>query len=226
MTKAALSNELNVFCGLVCNMIKRLSIRKLSSCFVPYFLTQEMGQQRLQCCENDLHIFETVGDCLLDNVITEDETLLSLYLPEDRCSSQEFKFLGEHGSRKLRSGTSHRRTPSYSLIHIDFVDPVVKINASYYSNLEAEAKRKRRKPRGKQLHFLHNNALSTLLNLPLGKSIQFQWSRSLTHPIALHLKRRLGGHRLVNDEGLHDTSLNLQLPQFYKTTFQYWCKCV
>ena len=51
--------------------MKHLDILKLCSRFVPYFLIQEMCQRWLQCCKNNLHIFETVGDSLLDNVITQ-----------------------------------------------------------------------------------------------------------------------------------------------------------
>ena len=58
-----------------------------------------MLQNRLSCCEANLHINGTVRDIFLDNIITQDETPLSLYIPQSkRVSGMEISnvvcFLG------------------------------------------------------------------------------------------------------------------------------------
>ena len=100
------------------------------------FLTSEMCDRRLQCCNQVTDLHQSLGDSLLHNIITEDETPLPLYLPEDRRFSKEFKWPGESATRKLWSGTSHRRClmltifwNSCGVVHVDFADRH-KVNAS------------------------------------------------------------------------------------------------
>ena len=65
--------------GSVFNIMKNYRIKKLCSRFVPYFLSREMCDQRMQCCEQNLCLYEKLGDSyLLHNLINEDETPLSL----------------------------------------------------------------------------------------------------------------------------------------------------
>ena len=80
-------------------MLGSLGIRKFCSRFVPYFLSAEMCEKRLLCCRDNIRIYEELGDQMLDNIVTEDETPLSLYVPEDRRSSKEWKLPGEVSSR-------------------------------------------------------------------------------------------------------------------------------
>ena len=107
ITTRKLSEILNVSKGSVGTILSDFGIRKLASRFVPCFLTMEMCQNRLECCSANLRLFDEHGDNFLKNIITEDETPLSLYLPESKRESAEWKFPGESVSKKLRSGTSH-----------------------------------------------------------------------------------------------------------------------
>ena len=158
ITKDELAVRLNVSKGTVFNIMKSNRIRKLCSRCVPYFLSREMCDQRMQCCQQNLTLYEEVGDSLLKNLITEDETPLSLYLPEDRRSSQEYKFPGETATRKLRSGTIHRRGlmlvifwDCQGVVLRDFVDRDTKLNANYCATKIREVRKCRRKPRGQCL---------------------------------------------------------------------------
>lgn len=76
---------------------------------MPNCLTAEMCERRLQCYQDNLEIFEKHGENFLRNIITEDETPLSLYVPESKRESKEWRFPIEGCLKKLRTGTSHRR---------------------------------------------------------------------------------------------------------------------
>ena len=110
ITKNLLAERLNVSYGSTHSMLEQLGIRKLCSRFVPRFLSAEMMDARLECCRHLLELYDRLGDNLLKNIITQDETPLSLYMPDDRRASKEWKFQGESASIKLRSGTSHGRS--------------------------------------------------------------------------------------------------------------------
>ena len=138
-----LATYLNISVGSVHAKLKALGIKKLCSRFVPRFLTWEMMQNRLESCQNNLKIWEQHGDKFLHNIITEIETPLSMYLPESKRDSVEWKLPGEKPSLKyMRSGTSHGRTWMLSIfwdangvVSMDFADKHTTINAKYYSDL-------------------------------------------------------------------------------------------
>lgn len=160
-----LSQRLNISRGSVHNILKEIGIRKLCSRFVPRFLTGEMCERRLTCCESNLHLFAEHGINFLKNIITEDETPVSLYVPESRRDSAEWRLPCESAPRKLRSGTSHRREAMLTvfwdrqgILKVDFLDKGNTMNGAYYSQLVREVRKLRRKPRGFPLWFLHDNA--------------------------------------------------------------------
>lgn len=251
ITKQELAVRLNVSYGTVFNLMKQLGIRKLCSRFVPYFLTHEMCQRRKECCEINLKTLEEVGQHMLHNIITEDETPLSLYLPDDRRTSKEFKFPGETATRKLRTGTSHRRSmmltvfwDAHGVVLIDFADKSIKINAQYYSNLLAESRKKRRKPRGQQMFFLHDNAPIHTAEVTK-QTIHATDFSLLPHPpyspdlapsdfyLFRALKKHLRGKRFESQNALKECTMEFfdsQQPQFYECAFQQlverWRKCV
>ena len=84
-----LSKELNVSVGKCHELLKDLGVRKLCSRFVPYFLTGEMCERRMLACQRNLEIFNQTGQAFLEHIVTEDETLLSLYIPESKRTSAE-----------------------------------------------------------------------------------------------------------------------------------------
>ena len=132
ITKNLLAEPLNVSYGSTHSMLEQLGIRKLCSRFVPRFLSA-MIHVRLEFCRHNLELYDRLGDNLLKNIITQDDTLLSLY-------------------RKLRSGTSHGRSMMLSvfwevngLLLIDFASREVKLNGEYYAQLVQQVCKTRRK---------------------------------------------------------------------------------
>lgn len=165
ITTKELQNKLNVSHGKVCELLKNLGIRKLSSRFVPHFLTGEMCEARMACCQQNLDLWRQHGHKFLWNIVTVDETPLSLYLPESKRESLEWRFPHEKAPLKMRSGTAHRRClmltvfwDSKGLIKIDFAEKDVKLDSAYYASLIAETRSLRRKPRGSPLWLLQDNA--------------------------------------------------------------------
>lgn len=165
ITTRMLATRLNISKGAVDVRLKSFGIRKLCSRFVPRFLTREMMEGRLHCCKNNLLLWEQHGETFLANLITEDETPLSIYLPESKRDSTEWKFPGEKPTLKMRTGASHGRSMMLStfwdhkgIILNDFADKDITINAQYYSQLVATARKNRRKQKNTPIWFLHDNA--------------------------------------------------------------------
>ena len=80
ITTRELIVRLNVSKGTLHDMLHDLGLRKLCSRFVPRFLTAEMQQMRRQCAKKNLEIFDELGCAFIYNIVTKDETPLSLYL--------------------------------------------------------------------------------------------------------------------------------------------------
>ena len=157
--------SVSVSVGTCHTLLRELGVRKLCSRFVPKFLTSELQERRRQACYENLHLLEELGETLLNNIITEDETPLSHYIPESKRDSAEWKFPDEKASRKLRSGTSRGRCLMLSvfwdvngIILVDFVESGKTLNSSYYNQLLALARSYRRKSRNCDLWLLHDNA--------------------------------------------------------------------
>jgi len=97
ITIRELTARINVSKGTLHTLLTNLSIRKLCSRYVSRFLAAGMQHRRMQCCRE---ILSSVGDSFLDNIKTMDVTPLSLYVPESRRESNEWKLQGETCSRK------------------------------------------------------------------------------------------------------------------------------
>jgi histone-lysine N-methyltransferase SETMAR len=165
ITIKELEKKLNVSNGKVREILKDLGIRKLASRFVPHFLTGEMCEARLECCQHNMDLWRDQGHRFLSNIVTVDETPLSLYLPESKRESAEWRLPHEKAPMKMRPGTSHRRClmltvfwDCQGLIKIDFADKNVKMDSTYYAALITETKSLRRKPRKSSLWLLQDNA--------------------------------------------------------------------
>ena len=105
-------------------------------------------------------LFEELGEAFLSNIVTEDETPLSLYIPETKQQSASWTFPGEKLAVKLRSGTSHKNCLMLTIfwdkkgpIKGDFAGSKQRINSEYYP-----VRSLRRKPRNQQMWLLHDNA--------------------------------------------------------------------
>lgn len=165
LTIKELAKKLNIGVRKTQETLASLGIRKLSSRFVPRFLSAEMCEERLECCELNLDLWKEHGKQFLWNIVTVDETPLSLYLPETKRDSLEWRLKGETAPRKMRSGTSHRRALMLTIfwdckgpIKVDYADKNTRINSEYYCDLIAETRSLRRKPRGLPLWLLQDNA--------------------------------------------------------------------
>ncbi len=251
ITVSHLADKLNVSVGHCHNMMRDLGIRKLCSRFVPYFISEELCNRRKTCCLANLQTHGQYGDLLLKNLVTEDETPLSLYVPESKRSSAEWKLPEESASKKLRSSTVHRRCMMLSvfwdyhgLIKVDFADSSTKINAEYYTALLNEARRLRRKPRGTPLFFLHDNAPIHTANLTV-QAVTGCGFTQLQHPpyspdlapsdfwLFKYLKKHLAGRRFTTREEVAQEVQSFfanQEPKFYADAFlelvRRWEKCV
>ena len=251
ITTKMLCDSLNVSTGSLDSLIRSMGLRKLSSRFVPRFLTSEMCENRLSSCQANLMTLEQVGDIFLQNIVTVDETPLSLYLPDTKQESKEWKFPGETSTKKLRASTCHRKSlmltvfwDFHGVVSIDFADNDVKINSCYYVEQVKKARKSRRKSRKCNLYFLQDNA-------PIHKSafstseIEKVGFHSLPHPpylpdlapsdfyLFLHLKKHLRGRHFTSKEELREVVqefLENQPSIFYENAFlelvRRWKKCV
>ena len=157
-TQQEIANCLNV-----CKMMAEMGIRKLCSRFVPRFLTAEMKQARRAACDQNLELFVHSSRAQMQNIITMDETPLSLYTPESKRESAEWKLPGEKASRKLKCASETLKSLMLSvfwsrdrIVQLDFTDQ--NINSEYYCGLLDAVKAKRRKPRNDFLWLHHDNA--------------------------------------------------------------------
>lgn len=251
ITKDLLAQRLNVSYGSIHSMLQQLGIRKLCSRFVPHFLSAEMMDTRLECCRHNLALHDRLGDNLLKNIITQDESPLSLFIPDDRRASQEWKFPGERASRKLRSGTSHRRAMMLSvfwdvngLLLIDFAPREVKLNGEYYAQLVQKVRTTRRKPYRQELYYLHDNAPIHTSGVAQ-EAIADTGLVQLRHPpyspdlapsdfwLFKHLKTHLKGKRYADNDELREAVTNFfssKQVDFFKKAFDElivrWRKCV
>lgn len=220
ITIRELSTRVNVSLDSCHRILKSLGVRKLSSRFVPRFLTREMMDRRLDCCEAFSNLLQEHGDDFKFNILTEDETALNLYLPESRRESKEWKFPDEKPTKMLRSGQSHGRCfmltlfwDSKGVVLMDFADRDVKINAEYYIKLLEQVRRTRRKPRNLPYWILHDNA--PIHSAGRTKcSMQELGFETLMHPpyspdlapsdffLFRHLKKHLRGQRFQTKDAL------------------------
>ena len=205
----------------------------------------------MESCQNNLALYEQHGETLLANLITEDETPLSMYLPETKGESAEWKLPGENPSLKMRTGTSHRRAMMLSvfwdqkgIIHTDFVDNGVKINSAYYSQLVATTRHKRRKQRKTPLWFLQDNAPVHTAGVSRA-TIEAAGLTLVDHPpyspdlaptdfwLFRHLKKHLRAKTFQSNDDLRvtvETFFDDSPQDFFKRAFDElvarWQKCV
>ena len=251
ITLSELSNHLCISKGSTHIILKDLGIRKLSSRFVPRFLTAEMRECRLECSVANMQIFEEHGEKFLDNIITEDETPISLYIPESRRDSAEWKLPHETATRKLRTGTAPKRAAMMTvfwsrrgIIKVDFLDKKKTMNGAYYSELVTEVRKLRRKTSGIPLWLLHDNAPIHTCHV-VNKQIEKTGFILMQHPpyspdlapsdfaLFSRLKRALKGHQFESESEMKSAVMDFlqNLPaDFFKNAFleliSRWQKCI
>ncbi len=251
ITTRMLSTRLNISVGTVHARLKSFGLRKLCSRFVPRFLTGEMMENRLESCKNNLLLWKKHGESFLENLITEDETPLSMYLPETKRESAEWKFPNEKPSLKMRTGSTHGRAMMLStfwdhkgIILNDFADKGVRITSVYYSQLVETARHQRRKTKKVPLWFLQDNAPVHTAGVSRS-TIEAAGLTLVDHPpyspdlapsdfwLFRHLKKYLRGKTFATKEDLKAAVQNFFAecpPDFYKNAFfelvSRWQKCV
>jgi len=251
ITTRELTSRLNVSKGTLQTLLSTSGIRKLCSRFVPRLLTADMQARRLQCCRLNLQTLEHVGEGMLHNIITMDETPLSLYIPDSKRESQEWKLPGETSSKKMRASTSHKKALMLSIfwdangvILMDFAESAVRINSDYYVNLVQQARKLRRKSRMCDLYYLHDNAPIHTSGLSTAV-IQGCSLTVLPHPpyspdlapsdfyLFNHLKRALRGRHFSSKEDLQKAVMDFideKSSKFFENAFSQlalrWQKCV
>lgn len=249
ITTRALSDSLNVSKGTIYALMKDLGIRKLCSRFVPHFLTEEMMRNRLTCCEGNLSLLSHLGNDFLSDIVTMDETPLSLYSVESKRESMEWKFPHETASRKLRSSASHRKALMLTIfwdrrgvVSMDFTDG--KCNSEYYIQQMLEARKNRRKNRNRELFLLQDNAAVHTSNMSQSAILKAGF-KILSHPpyspdlapsdfyLFTHLKKELRGKRFQDKEelkGFVNDYLCSQNEEFFNVAFDQlvirWKKCI
>ena len=248
ITTRTLADKLNVSKGSLGTLMQNVGVRKLCSRFVPRFLTADMCQTRIQCCTKNLEVYEELGERLIRNIVTMDETPLSLYIPQSKQESREWKFPGEERSRKLRSSAIHRKVlmltifwSNEGVVMMDFTEG--SCNSAYYIDLLMKARKNKRKPRNEDLWLLQDNApihtssQSTSAIMTTGFNL-------LAHPpyspdlapsdfyLFSHLKKYLRGTQFSNKEELMETVndfFSSRPTDFFENAFNQlvhrWRKC-
>lgn len=229
-------------------MLSQLGIRKLCSRFVPRFLTAEMRAARKAACRQNLDTFVHSGRASMANIITMDETSLSLYTPESKRESAEWKLPGEKPSKKLKCAKTSKKCLMLSVfwkqtgvIKMDFTGD--NINAAYYCQLLEDVRRTQRKPRNDNLWIQHDNApvhtahqtIEKMAGLDLHAVAHPPYSPDLAPSdfyLFNRLKKHLRGTRFDSPQDLRlateEFFANLD-DNFFQTAFQElvqrWRKC-
>jgi len=249
-TTRTMCDLLNVGKGSLQPMMASLGVRKLCSRFVPKFLTFEMCERRLSCCLSNLAILFALGDSFLANIVTMDETPLSLYLPESKRDSMEWKFQNEPPTRKLRASATHRKATMLTVywdrkgIVASDCNSSTSINSLYYMEQLRNARSKKRKPTNEDLWLLQDNAPIHTSDLSVDE-IRKCGFKVLQHPpyspdlapsdfyLFTHLKKHLSGNHFSDREEVEaevDRFFKQQPANFYKKAFDElavrWQKCV
>ena len=70
---------------------------------------------RFNACKHNIRIMDEIGPMFLKNIVTEDETPLSLYIPFSRKESKEWILPGQKQANVLRHGTTLTNNNLYLL---------------------------------------------------------------------------------------------------------------
>ena len=250
VTTRQLAESLKLSKGSVGEMLHEMRFNKVSSRFVPRFLTTEMCTRRREACLVNLEIYRRHGDNFLRNIITVDETPLSLYAPESRRESLEWRRPDEGKVWKQRSGAIRREMMltafwnAGGIIFLDFLQRQETVTGEYYGELIQQVRSKVRKPRGLPHWFLQDNAPVHTCRAALEK-IGSAGFELVKHPpyspdlapsdycLFNELKRHLRGTHFESAAALEETVRNcfgLLPPAFFLDAFKAlpvrWEKCL
>jgi hypothetical protein len=83
--------ELNVGFNALETMLATLEYREVCARWVPWKLTQERKDHRIQVSQDLLNHYEAEGDSFLERIITSDEMWCHRYEPESKQQSMEWR---------------------------------------------------------------------------------------------------------------------------------------
>jgi histone-lysine N-methyltransferase SETMAR len=242
-----LSASLNVSTGSCYEIITSvLGYNKVCSRFVPKFLSADMRMTRLQCAQSCLALYQQYGDEFLTNIVTEDETPLSLYVPDSRRDSMVWKRPEEKPVLKRRSGTSHKRElmltvfwSASGVLLVDYLEKGRTMKSDYYCNLLQQVGNLQQPAQSRsglnrrRVWFLHDNAPihtshmtnASLNTLPLILLPHPPYSPDLAPSdfhLFRHLKKALRGEHFPDAESLRmfvNTWIADRPPLFFRQAF-------
>jgi histone-lysine N-methyltransferase SETMAR len=256
VTVRDIAAEVNISVGSVETIIhEHLRFRKVCARWVPRQLTFDQKWTRMKVSEQLLNRFRAEGDEFLQSIITCDETWLHNFTPETKRSSMEWRHKGSPPPKKSKTQPSAGKSMGTvfwdmnGVIHVDFLENGVTINAQYYCKLLTGAVRKSiRKKRPGMLSgkviLLHDNARPHTANLTTTTLAKMRWE-VLPHPpyspdlapsdyhLFGPLKEHLGGKKFTTDEALQNDVLQWlrqQPSSFYTKGIrelpQRWQRCL
>jgi histone-lysine N-methyltransferase SETMAR len=83
--------ELDVGFSALEMMLATLEYHRVCARWVPWMLTQELNDHRMQVCQDLLNHYEAESDSFLDRIIiTNDETWCQHYKPESKQQSMKW----------------------------------------------------------------------------------------------------------------------------------------
>lgn len=134
-----------------------LDMRRLVARWVPRLLTEDHKRQRLEASQILLNRVRLEGDDFWARYLTMDETWIPFYNPETKAQSSMWVTRGKPGPVKAKTVPSVGKVmvsvfwDCEGIVHIDFLEKGVTINADYYCNLISEDVRRalQNKRRGK-----------------------------------------------------------------------------
>ena len=151
----------------------RLGMRKLTSCWVPKFLSDEQMATRASVCSTLLKRFRSKDDFLL-RLVTVDETWVHYYEPDNKAQSLQWVGPGSPRPKKFKTQPSAGKVMATvfwdvkGVILLDFLPKRSTITGVYYANLlylrtAIHEKRRGKLPKGVLLQ--QDNEESTLAEL-------------------------------------------------------------
>ena len=185
-----------------------------------------MRMTRLQCVQSCLALYQQYGEDFLLNIVTEDETPQSLYVPDSRRDSMAWKRPEEKPLLKIRSGTSHKRElmltvfwSASGVLLVDYLEKGRTINSVYYCNLLQQVVNLQQPAQSRsglnrrRVWFLHDNAPihtshmtnASLNTLPLTLLPHPPYSPDLAPSdfrLFRHLKKVIRGERFPDADSL------------------------
>jgi len=95
--------------NVIQRLLVQLGIRKLCSRFVPKFLTAEIMVRQFNACKHNISLMDEIVSRFLENIVTEDKTPLSHYIPFSGKESKELALPGQNPANVLLHGTTHKK---------------------------------------------------------------------------------------------------------------------